>query len=188
MLWRKFVNLAYTYAPSDTTREGGGVGGLFSNVHNAYLFAVLSRDHGEMVVTRVKVPTFPDTRNGAKKMGRGQVRYFSMCENHGLSQRFIACRADDQTAVDQDGYVTYVMSTPEHRPATATAECGATWLPWGPVTQGTLIYRHMLPAPDFRQAVQFAEPDNEAATMGEYLPTSRYFADGAAYDDQVGCR
>lgn len=187
MLWRKFVNLAYTYAPSDTTREGGGVGGLFSNVHNAYLFAVLSRDHGEMVVTRVKVPTFPDTRNGAKKMGRGQVRYFSMCENHGLTQRFIACRADDQTVIDKAGYATYVVSTPEQRPATATAECGVTWLPWGPISQGTLIFRHMLPDADFTQAVQFAEPDNEAVTMGEYFPRSQYVTDAATYDREVGC-
>lgn len=188
VLWRKFVNFAYTYAPSDTTRELGGVGGLFSNVHNAYLFAVVSREHGQVLVTRMRVPTFPDTRDGARKMRDGQVRYFSMCENHGLTQRFIACRADDQTVIGKDGYATYVMSTPEQRPATATAECGVTWLPWGPVSQGTLIYRHMLPATGFQQAVQYAEPELEAVTMGEYLPTSRYFADAASYDDEVGCR
>ena len=185
--WRRFVNLLYALAPSDITRELGGNGGFFSNVHNAYLATTVSRDFGQVVVTRMRVPTFPDTRPGPKKMREGQVRYFSLCENELLSQRFIACRTDDQTVVDRDGFATYVMSTPEHRPATATAECGVTWLPWGPFHRGQLIYRHMLPGSDFAEAIQNAEVEHEVATMGDYFPTSRYYADAAAYDQEVGC-
>jgi len=185
--WRKFVNLLHTASPSETTAELGGSGGFFSNVHNAYLTATVSREFGQVLVTRMRAPTFPDTRDGAKRMRSGQLRYFSMCENEFLSQRFIACRADDQTVVDRDGFATYVMSTPAQRPATATARCGVTWLPWGPFRSGLLIYRHMLPAAGFSQAIQRAEWGNEAATMGEYYPASRYYADASAYDREVDC-
>jgi len=185
--WRKFVNLPYTLAPSDMTRELGGSGGFLSNQHNSYLSTTVSKQLGQVVVTRMRAPTFPDTRSGAKKMGSGQLRYFSLCENEFASQRYIACRADDQSAVDRDGYLTYVMSTPSQRPATATASCGVTWLPWGPFRNGLLIYRHMLPAAGFRQAIQFAEVNEEGETMGEYLPVTRYYADKAAYEREAGC-
>lgn len=186
-VWRKFVNVLYTASPSETTQELGGSGGFFSNVHNAYLAASVSRELGKVVVTRMRAPSFPDTRDGAKRMPPADLRYFSLCENEFASQRFIACRADDQTVVDRDGFATYVMSTPAQRPATATAKCGVTWLPWGPFRSGLLIYRHMLPAPDFAESIQAAEVQHEAETMGDYYPVSRYYADAAAYDGQAGC-
>jgi len=60
--------------------------------------------------------------------------------------------------------------------------------PMGPARQGLLIYRNMLPDPDFREAIQFAEADQEPDTMGDYFPTSRYYADANAYDQEVGCQ
>ena len=186
--WRKFVNLLYSTAPSETTRQYGGSGGLLSNVHNQYLSTTVSRQFGQVVVTRLRVPTFPDTREAPKRMPTGQVRFFSMCENHRGTSRFIACRADDQTRVDRKGFATYVMSTPAQRPAKATARCGATWLPWGPFREGVLIYRHMLPRSAFTQAIQFSTVEREAETMGDYYPVSRYYADAAAYDREVSCR
>jgi hypothetical protein len=185
--WRKFVNLLYTASPGETTQELGGSGGFFSNVDNAYLAASVSREHGKVLVTRMRVPTFPDTRGGAKRMPRADLRYFSLCENEFASQRFIACRADDQTVVDRRGFATYVMSTPAQRPATATEKCGVTWLPWGPFRSGLLIYRHMLPSPGFEESIQRAEVEHEAVTMGAYYPVSRYYPDGAAYDSGAGC-
>lgn len=190
--WRRFTNLVDAYAAAfdantDETQRLGGSGGFLSNIHNAYLTASVSREFGQVLVTRMRAPSFPDTRPAPKRMPDGQVRYFSMCENERTSQRFIACRTDDQSIVDEDGFVTYVMSTPSQRPANATAACGVTWIPWGPAREGLLIYRHMLPASDFAQAIQFAKADHEADTMGDYFPRSAYYADAAAYDREVGC-
>jgi hypothetical protein len=191
--WRKFTNLLDTVAnrfdlDSELTRELGGEGGYLSNVHNAYVATDTSRQFGQVLVTRVRAPTFPDTRGGVSTMPAGQLRYFSMCQNHTLSQRFVACRTDDQSVVGADGFITYVVSSPDERPATATAACGATWMPWGPFQSGLLILRNMLPAHDFAQAIQFAEVDDEVATMDAYFPVSRYYADAAAYDRDVGCQ
>jgi hypothetical protein len=192
-VWRKFTNVldsvAYRFGlNNELTRELGGEGGFLSNVHNAYVSADTSRQFGQVLVTRVRAATFPDTRQGATTMPGGQLRYFSLCQNHTLSQRFVACRTDDQSVVGGDGFITYVVSSPSQRPATATQECGASWIPWGPFRSGLLILRHMLPAPDFTQSIQAAEPDHELATMGDYFPVSRYYATAEAYDSQVGCR
>jgi hypothetical protein len=165
----------------------GGSGGFLSNIHNSYLTTAANRARGKVLVTRMRAPTFPDTRGGAPVMPGGQLRYFSMCQNEFFSQRFIACRTDDQSALGPDGFLTYVVSTPAERPANATAACGVTWLPWGPSQESVLIYRHMLPDPSFAQAIQRVPArGQEKATMGDYTPESRYYADKAAFE-KLGC-
>lgn len=201
--WAKFVNLpnslaglllgnpygdparqAYGATPAD---QLGGNGAFLSNIHNAYLTTATNRSYGEVLETSMRAPSFPDTRPGPAAMPGGQLRYFSMCQNEAASQRFIACRTDDQSAVGRDGFVHYVVSTPAQRPANATAACGVTWIPWGPSAEGVLIYRHMLPDPAFAQAIQrIPRQGLEAQTMGDYLPVSRYFG-GKSDFERLGC-
>jgi hypothetical protein len=200
--WRKFVNLPRSLADNaldnvytDPARQAfnqtnvtslGGSGGYLSNIHNAYLTATINRNFGRVLVTRLRTPSFPDTRPAPARMPGGQLRYFSMCQNETISQRFIACRTDDQTTV-RSGFASYVISTPEQRPANARPECGVTWLPWGPQPGGVLIYRHMLPDPGFAQAIQrVPEQGKEAETMGDFFPVSKYYADPAAFE-ALGC-
>ena len=103
-------------------------------------------------------------------------------------ERHLAAIPDDQTVVGRDGFATYVMSTPAERPATATRKCGVTWLPWGPFRSGLLIYRHMLPAPTFKRAIQnVPQPGAERAVMGGYYPKGRYLKSRAAFERR-GCR
>ena len=59
-----------------------------------------------------------------------------------------------------------------------------TSLPWGPTSDGTLIYRNMLPERAFPQAIQFAKPTDEVATMGDYFPVSRYYSHSDPLTDQ----
>jgi hypothetical protein len=201
--WRRFTNLvaAFGYGATDSDRtdpvyqflkgldldHAGGSGGFLSNIHNAYESAIVNRQLGQVLVTKFKPPTFPDTRPGPAKMRAGQLRYWSVCENDNLTQRFIACLNDDRTVIGADARATYVLSAPNMRPANATAACGVNWLPWGPSQRGVLIYRHMLPAATFAQAIQRATPDHEVDTMGNYMPVSRYYADAAAYEQSGGC-
>jgi hypothetical protein len=194
--WRKFVNLASSLAINvvGSPNPGGldldtlgGSGGFLSNKDNAYSSAPINRGWGQVLVTRLRVPTFPDTRPPPATMPGGQLRYWSMCQNDPPSQRFVACLNDDRTTVSRDGWATFVVSTPSKRPRSATAACGVNWMPWGPDQRGVLIYRNMLPDPAFTQSVQRAAVDHEAATMGDYAPVSRYYADAAAYERAVGC-
>ena len=121
-------------------------------------------------------------------MPDGQLRYFSMCQNESHSQRFIACATDDQTTINADGFMNYVVSTPGQRPANARAQCGMTWIPWGPQAGGSLIYRNMLPDPSFAQAIQRVPAQGkEKQVMGDYFPASRYYADSRAFE-KLGCK
>jgi len=192
--WRKFVNLlsaisvnvtgSPTVGPADLDQLGGS-GGFLSNLDNAYVSAPIDRSAGQVVVTRFRAPTFPDTRPPAERMPSGQLRYWSICENDPSTQRFVACVNDDRAVLGADGFATYVISTPGQRPANAKRECGVNWLAWGPNSRGVVIYRHMLPAAGFAQAIQHAKPDKERETMGDYLPESAYTDKGAF--EKAGC-
>jgi hypothetical protein len=193
--WRKFVNVlsavgqhalgTHQVGPANLD-ELGGSGGFLSNLDIAYVSAGLNRGFGPVAVTRLRAPTFPDTRPGTRRMPRGQLRYWSVCQNDPATQRFIACVNDDRAVLDGDGFATFVVTTPAARPANARRECGVNWLPWGPSQRGVLIYRHMLPAAGFTQSIQAAEPDREAATMGDSLPASEYLPGKAAFEAR-GC-
>jgi hypothetical protein len=78
------------------------------------------------------------------------------------------------------------VSTPANRPANARRECGVNWLPWGPNARNVLIYRHMLPSDAFfGRSIQGATFEQEAATMGDHFPSSRYVSRTDA--EATGC-
>jgi hypothetical protein len=166
--------------------QAGGSGGFLSNLDNAYVSSFIDRSGGKVVITRFAAPTFPDTRPPAARMPAGELRYWSVCTNDPATQRFVACANDDRSVIAPDGFVTYVVSTPEQRPANATRSCFVNWLPWGPSSRGVMIYRNMLPDPSFAQSIQRAKVDHEVDTMGEYFPRSLYVADKKAFE-QRGC-
>jgi hypothetical protein len=202
-VWRKFVNLPRSFAETildnpytdpfrmayeaSAAYDLGGSGGFLSNLHNAYLYTPIAKDNGLVLATRMRAPTFPNTRPPALRMPGGQLRYFSLCQNETQTQRFIACKTDDQTTINPDGFMNYVVSTPAERPANARPQCGVTWIPWGPQAGGVLIYRHMLPNPSFAHAIQRVPAQGkEKQVMGAYFPVSRYYADKAAFE-KLGC-
>ena len=142
----------------------GTDGGFWSNQHIAYLTTRFGRrdDGRELLVYRFRAPIAP-----------GQVRYWSVCQNELVTQRYVECLADYEAVVDEAGFVTVVISDPEDRPANAV-----NWLPWGgPYYDGLVIYRHMLPAPDFAEAIQnVPEGTPPIEVMGDFFPQVNYCA------------
>jgi hypothetical protein len=197
--WRKFVNTLSSVGGAITDNPTfnnfgqsqldtlGGSGGFLSNRHNAYVYALIHRGFGQVLVTHFRTATFPNTRPGTPVMPDGQLRYWSFCENDPMSERVVGCLNDDRTLVSRTGIATFVVSTPNQRPSNATRRCGINWLPWGPNVRGALILRNMLPASTFAQSIQLAKPDHEAETMGDYFPVSRYYRNAAAFQ-RLGCR
>jgi hypothetical protein len=142
----------------------------------AYLYARISREFTDLVVVRLKPPTFPDTRAGDPVTSPRQLRYWSVCQNNALSQRVVACIPDYKAAVGRDGYTRFVVSDPKDRPANATRANGVNWIPWGGAYyEGVIIYRHMLPAKGFRETLQNV-PEGTASrkVMDEFMPAARY--------------
>ena len=100
-------------------RRAGDLGGLFPNPDNQYVFQASDWSPGTVIVIRGKAMTFPDTRHGGSTTTRTDVRYWSMCSNE-LANPYpaISCASDDETAVDSNGYYTYVDRCPRIGPAT----------------------------------------------------------------------
>jgi hypothetical protein len=153
-----------------------GTGGFLSNIDNNYVYALTSRGFGPLVVFHGRAPTFANTYPNAPVMpGGGQVRYWSFCQNDPIDQRYIACKRDDQVALDRSHDYTIVVSQPSSWPAAAARRCrNVTWLPWGPQPDGVVIYRQMLADPSFTQAIQNVTHGSEQEQMGAYYPGGQY--------------
>jgi hypothetical protein len=145
-------------------------GGPASNPHNRYLAATVSRAHGEVLAIRARAPTTPRTVRGQPRMGTGDLRYWSVCQNS-RTTRYIDCLSDSDAHVDADGFLTLAVSDPAHRPATAR-----NWLPFGPEPEGQILYRHMLPSPAFLPRSAHRAPTDLPLeeTMGDFFPRSVY--------------
>jgi hypothetical protein len=144
---------------------------FFANFDNVYLSLLATRDRGSVVAFRAKAPTFANTAR-ARVMPTAQLRYWSICSNDFPTTRYVACTADQSMQLDRQGYFTVVISDPVHKPTNLLRT--DNWLPAGPYPDVFVLYRQMLPAASFTQAIQSA-PSAAAApqTMGAYYPDTR---------------
>jgi hypothetical protein len=169
-------------------------GGQYSNRDVSYVGTFLNRQFGPVLVLRGKLPTTPQTYDREKRMGEGQLRYWSICQNESFATTAGAgCLYDEQVPIDEDRRYTIVTSLPDDRPANARERCGVGFVPWpangdgsGHPDDALLLIRNMLPSPTFHQAVQDTRvPGDEAEVMGPYLPTATYTT--TAEFEELGC-
>lgn len=187
-LWKRFYGTDREFrdwCPDPRCQDTGPKmrSGFLANEQISYLYTRISHEYGEVVVIKAKAPTFPDTRNGDDVSRSRQVRYWSFCQNNDATQRVVACSPDHQTVVDDDGYATFVISDPEDRPKTATRANGVNYLEWGGLYYtGIVIYRHMLPAGSFDEAIQnIPEGTPPPKVMKDYMPVAAY-CDAETFD------
>jgi hypothetical protein len=168
--------------------------------HNTYLGRFMSIGQGKVAVLTGRMPTFPDTRNGAATMVRAQVRYWSICgyDNNIFSKlpgAAINGLMDDEVALDADRRYIIVYSRPQDRPRNAKTESGVTWVDWGPTNELGLMMRWMtvrpewsfakspdeinlpwrtaaLSSPDYNPKLLYGNDWN--GFMGDYLPRVHY--------------
>ncbi|WP_408014588.1 hypothetical protein [Rhodococcus xishaensis] len=180
-------------APEATFANPERTAGLFPNGDNKYISAQLTYEPGRIAVVRGKAPAFPNTSAGDSPIDPDQqLRYWSMCQNDlVLPFPVVACAGDFETALDAEGWYTYVVAAPEDVPS--KADPTVTVLPWGStdIERKVLIWRNMLPTDTFYplsiQAAQ-AEGADPAATMGEYYPSVTYCS-AETFDNEgyAGC-
>lgn len=169
-LMRDFVGLPVPEGAESALPLPAG-GGFLSNIHNAYTTNLFTRRYGNVVMIRARAPSF----RGGVAFDQEQVRFWSICQNDLPTQRYVGCVADHEAHLDEQGYFTVMVSDAADRPSNAVAENHIDWLPWGPYIDALLIYRHMLPAGHFSQAIHNV-PQGTAPIdiMGEYMPQSAY--------------
>ncbi len=199
-IWRKFVNAATgvfgALVDNDTFSAavyGPGTqytyqlpAGFFENIYNKYIATTISMDFGQVLTFRAKLPTTPRTFDGQRKMGGGQLRFWSICSGDVETTMTYDCLVDKDIPIDRHRYFTLAISTAAARPANATAACGIAWLPAGPPGQTVVILRNMLPSPHFAQAIQNVDVGHERAEMGPYYPLGRYYKTTADFE-HLGC-
>jgi hypothetical protein len=163
-----------------TAMEGGG------DPTTQYMINFISRKFGHVYVVRAKMPTFPDTYSGAKRMPSGQVAYWSVATVASPpSGELWDGIFDMMVPQDKNGYYTIVVSRPEDRPKNATRENGVIWLNWGPgeglgdprnrKDWGMLLMRFMVPDPGWENSpARAVKPGTAKAIMGPYYPTGYY--------------
>jgi hypothetical protein len=197
-VWHKFYNLpsALAYGADPATGGRAGVvqpytrslpqGGFADNPDNKYISASVSQLTGQVVIIHSRLPKTPQTYQHQAVMQPAQLRYWSLCSNDPVTERFYDCVADDEVPVAADGTFTAIVSTAANRPKNATPACGITWLPLGPGPGTVLIERNMLPAADFRYSIQRARYDHERVDLDPYYPATRYAS--VAQAERLGCR
>ncbi len=187
---------------------------------NSYMFAVVSREFlsppyiNDMVVVRIKAPTFVNTQGGEPpywSTTTRQVRFWSICSNEPQTTGVVRCAADYQAPL-RDGYATVVISDPSNRPSNEVlAQHAATWIPWGALTpgdtvydendvpmtnadgvfyQGAVLYRQTMANPGWTQsftAVGRLPRDQWRDAMGEYWPSAGYCTAGDFVAFGGGC-
>lgn len=149
-------------------------GGFMSNQDNAYVFSVFDHTIGSAYVVRAKAP-IAAKRPSEAPYGSAQLRYWSLCTNEFFSQRFVDCLYDRNVEVDALGYFTLIVTDPAQKPDWLPEVRGLSWLSWGSYPDSVLIYRHMLPSPRFKQAIQnIPQGTPPEQIMGEYYPQAVY--------------
>ena len=171
---------------------------------NSYMTVLLDRTYlnppynFELVVIRMKAPTFTDTQNGVAPYASADMRFWSMCTDEPILSSVTRCIPDDR-AINVNGFVTFVISDPSKRPsADVLSQWGAVWLPWGALGPGDvmyninglplsnadgvfyynlMLYRQTIANPAFAQSIKnIAQlPFNQQKNaMGDYWPTIGY--------------
>lgn len=165
-------------------RSGGD--GYYPNDDNKYLVARgAPRTFGKIAILRFFPPTFLDTYRHPEAVftGNEEVRYMSLCTGGQFSTRTSQCIADDQFILNQDGYYNVVVG-PDDRDARAAANArGYNYLVWYNMSGPMLLYRQMVPHPDFIGSIYNvprynpdlpAEQQMAELFIGEYAPSGRY--------------
>jgi hypothetical protein len=199
-VWHKYVNAPSAYVQWTFDNDTLGSlyspatnvsyqlpAGFFENIYNKYVTTTMSTAFGQVLVFRGRLPTTPHTFDGEKRMGTGQLRFWSMCTGDVETTVTYGCDVDETVPVNSHRYFMIAISTAAARPANATAGCGVAWLPAGPPGQTLVIMRNMLPARGFKQAIQNVTPGSEKAMMGPYYPVGRYYQTTADFE-ALGCR
>jgi hypothetical protein len=135
---------------------------VMPNPDNKYI-AILPGDYqpGRIIVIHGKAPGTPDTYDGSPiwQPARGfrtvDMRYWSVCNNDlALPISVVNCTADLTTEL-QGGDYTIVISDDLLLPDWLRPNIN--WLPWGDAQYPKVVmFRNMLPAPDFPFSVQKA--------------------------------
>lgn len=132
-----------------------------------YMYGVAALAAEDVFLIRFKAPTFNNTQSGSGSFHiSGNVRYWSVCAVSLPTNVSKVCLPDHLARIDANGYVNIVLGHGDDVKK-AALERGYSYLPdhrepnqkvYG------LVYRNMIPAPDFKLLTMF---------QGNYIPVAK---------------
>lgn len=166
----------------------------------SYLAGGASLGPDEVLVLTGRLPRFPRTLNGARRLTPGQVRYLSITAyaqpdflNDTVVGQPLSSVMDEEIVADAQGRYILCYSRAETRPFNATPASGVTWIDWGPVASANFNMRWLTVhdqwkdlaiTPDdrtvpYRNASFFEQTydptlvglNGHSRIMGDYIPT-----------------
>lgn len=146
---------------------------VFVNRDNSYAYAGIRMAPDSVLLLAGRAPTHPATLRGNKRMGDGQVRFWSLCAYRRPSDRSARCIADEAIAVDEQDQFHVVVGPPGSRPA-PEKRCAIAWLETPALGEGALVLRHVAPRADFANTPLRGAPSEPAGpTLGDYTPLAQ---------------
>lgn len=151
-----------------------------SATHIDYLVRGMALERNHLVALTGKLPTFPDTRNGARRMEAAEMRYWSLTGYHvprgfdflaalfssdpqGLASQSIM---DDEVLIDGDRHYLIVLSRDTERPRNATAANRVSWVDWGASGEISWTLRWLSVGPEWK--ADFAPSPENIGSSSDY--------------------
>jgi len=126
---------------------------------------------GELLVVRAKALRTPDTPREPVYSDEMQIRGFTITNYNFWAGICNDAVVDRHLKLDEQGYYTVVLSSPENRPVNASAEQAVNWMDWGPYLDGQLTFRMLLRTnPLLLRLKALALGESEDAQLQPYLP------------------
>ncbi|TDU32050.1 hypothetical protein DFR24_1438 [Panacagrimonas perspica] len=152
-----------------TGELGQGVG---YNEHNGFLYAKTAEGFAPILVVRGKAPSYTTQPDGIRPP---QVRYWSLCAAEFNSQKVVSCSKDEETALDDEGYYTIVVTADSRRPDVLDGTSGFSWLRRGSERVGVVTQRELLAHPTYLQSTVALDGLLPIALQkGVYMPRATY--------------
>ena len=178
------MNSAFEIIPDSLiTDEATG-----ANMDTRYLAGFFDSTN-ELTIARFKPPVIDK-----------QVRYWSVCVYQPLNALLYgwACAKYNELQVDEDGYITVIYSSPEHKPLGVcdpvngvTNDCQYNWMHYGSNTPLSWI-RQLVSNDNYKESLINYKGDNYDAEaikkhMGEYYPQTWYCSKADFEQYGLGC-
>jgi hypothetical protein len=172
-------------AVDDTLRfyHAGGAG-QFDNADNQYLIAAVKKGEGEVLLIRIKPPSYPKNND---EYDRSDVRYWSFNEGDANTSTPFGMK-DEEFKRAKDGFVYIAVG--EKRIQRTAEERGYNFMPWkAERTKAVILYRNLVANPQFRGNLSKV-PEIEAKDLAnkqtlQELEAKNYIGDYAPMGQKI---
>lgn len=180
LVCRQVVSNAFTYFTEGEKIQSYNfhTEGTYPNKDNLYLVLPVIRNANEVLAVQFKAPRYPET---PADYPTSELRYFSLSQGDEITHNF-ATTIDREMKVSEDGMIRFLIGDDSEALRTTAEKLGVNFQPWKVHQKMLLVYRHMLPSPDFKNGINHVPVVDKsaphagqegAAFIGDYAPVGK---------------